>query len=322
MRTTLKDVALEAGVGMSTASYVINATGLHKVSQKTQERILAAAKKLNYHPNIIARGLQSGRSCLIGVLVPEIHNSFMPKILAGIDNVLSQSGYSMVLCTYSSSTEFAQKVHILLQKQVEGLIIKSWSIFVEPVFKSVISNQLPCVFVAGPGMPEYPAALVNPVKIGKLAAQCLLDYGHRKIAIYNLSLAPDGVQALLQELETARIPKPLIFTKEASPSETLFAKRKDFTAVLSSGYYVIQILQEALKHKIQIPEDFSVLGINGLEMADLTLPRLTSIIQPHAEQGQAAAEMVLKWINTGKRPQSRLLQPTLRERESIVPNHV
>ena len=99
MKVTLRDVAKAAGVGVSTASYVLNESGLHKVSAETCQRIREVAEKLNYTPNAIARGLRSGKSYLVGVMVPAIDFSFMPSIIAGIDRVLSLNKYNMLLCT-------------------------------------------------------------------------------------------------------------------------------------------------------------------------------------------------------------------------------
>lgn len=318
-RTTLKDVAAAAGVGLSTASYVLNATGLHKVSPETRERIRAAAQKLRYHPNVFARGLRNGKSSFIGVLVPAIDYSFMPEIIAGIDRTLSLHGYSMVLCTFTSDEELVGKLHVLLQKQVDGIVMKSWDSLPIATLHRMVGDRLPCALVAMPETGGYPAALVDPVSVGRLAARRLLAANHRKVALCAV-IKPSGETALRNELAASGAPEPWkLDSRDPDILETLFAGRDRFTAVVTSDPQAVRILQEAHKRRIPVPEAFSVLGIDGTEIGNFTMPRLTSINQPRAAQGVAAAEILLEWLSSGRRPENRVLQPTISERESVAP---
>lgn len=319
MKVTLKDVAAAAGVGLSTASYVLNETGLHKVGLETQERIRAAARRLHYQPNVIARGLRSGRSSFIGVLVPAIDYSFMPEILAGVDRTLSPHGYSMVLCTFGSDEELAGKLRVLLQKQVDGIIAKSWSGPTAATLQRLVGDRLPCVLVAMPEEGGFPAALVDPETLARTAARRLLASGHRKVALTVAFGQGRGDFAVGEELAAAGAPEPWqLDGRDPELIDKLFAHRDRFTAVIASDPVAVQILQEARHRGIAVPEAFSVLGIDGLEIGEYSLPRLTSIDQPRAGQGAAAAEILLEWLNTGRRPESRMLQPKVCERDSVA----
>ncbi|MBQ6470730.1 MAG: LacI family DNA-binding transcriptional regulator [Victivallales bacterium] len=317
MKATLKDVAAAAGVGISTVSYVLNETGLNKVGIKTQERIRDAARRLHYQPNVIARGLRSGKSNLVGVLLPSINYSFMPEIIAGIDHVLASRGYNMLLCTVASDEELKNKMTVIRQRQIDGVVIKSWGNLSEEGLQSAVGYDFPCVLVAMPDTAGYPAVLLDPEALARTAVKRLLAAGHRKIAVTRRF---EKAEVLREEIASAGGPAPWTLDehKKEETLRDLFQHRERFTAVIASDTFAFRILQEAHRQGIALPQEFSVLGIDGLNSGEYTTPRLTSIHQRQNEQGGTAAEILLDCIATGKRPSGCLLQPTILERDSVA----
>ena len=318
MKVTLRDVAKAAGVGVSTASYVLNESGLHKVSAETCQRIRDVAEKLNYTPNAIARGLRSGKSYLVGVMVPAIDFSFMPSIIAGIDRVLSLNKYNMLLCTYSSIEELKSKRDLMRQKQVDGIILKTWFDQMPQAVEICSSGNMPCVSVATPYVKNIPGVWVDPAAMGYAAYDYLYKAGHRRIALCNLNSSSDWVKIVTDRIRQDKSVE-YIFCSAEDPDwcSRIFEHVPEVTAVVAPDMMAIKVLNEAYTRHIAVPEALSVLAMDGADIEQFTIPPLTSIIQPRTEQGEEAARLLLEWINTRQMPGNVVLQPMIRERASV-----
>ena len=317
MKATLRDVAKAAGVGVSTVSYVLNESGLHKVGIETQQRIRDAAAMLNYTPNAIARGLRSGKSSLAGVLVPAIDYSFMPEILAGIDHELSENKYNMLLCTYTSCEELIEKCALLRQKQVDGIIIKAWQDIAPDVLELCRNSSLPCIMVATPTTCDVPGVWVDPASMGRLAFNHLYEQYHRNWAICSITRQCQWLDVMRSMLEEHNLPQNIVVPDEDPQwREKLFAM-ENITAILTDDEYAVEILHTAHVQHIKVPEELSILVMDGREIDRYSIPPLTCIIQPRAEQGSEAAKLLLEWINTKIIPSNVILQPQLSRRSSI-----
>lgn len=317
MKITLRDVAKAAGVGISTASYVLNESGLHKVSAETRQRIRDTAAKLNYTPNAIARGLRSGKSFLIGVLVPAIDFSFMPEILAGIDRILSHNNYNMLLCTYNSTEELEIKRNLMRQKQVDGIILKTWLQQMPDSIAICSNGNMPCVTVATPNVEEVPGVWVDPEAMGHIALDHLYQAGHRNIALCSMNHDSEWRQIALNKVREYGLKEYVFCSLEPDWCDNIFQKTPEITAVIIPDEMAVKILSEAYIRNIRIPEDLSVLAMDGTVIEQYTIPPLTSITQPRAEQGEEAARLLLGWIKNGKRPEKMILKPMIRERASV-----
>ena len=120
-RVTIKDVAKEAGVSISTVSRVINNSGY--VKQSTFERVEQAISKLGYSPNHLARSLSKGTTGIIGTILPDISNPFFPTLTRGIDDAVVSRGYTLILCnTDGYAAQEEASVRALLEKQVDGIV--------------------------------------------------------------------------------------------------------------------------------------------------------------------------------------------------------
>src|SRR5437763_14035343 len=121
-RVTMHDVARRAGVSQPLVSQVIGRNPSVRVADATRDRILRAAEELGYRPNVIARALVQSRSYSLGIIIPDLYNSFFADIVAGVERVASEDGYAVLLC---NALEVAAERHIeaLRARQIDGIII-------------------------------------------------------------------------------------------------------------------------------------------------------------------------------------------------------
>lgn len=316
--TTLSDVAKLAGVGMSTASYVINKTGLNKVGQDTQKRILDAAAELNYRPNIAGRALAKGLTFMAGAVFPVITGSFIAEILQGIEDVLNEKGYGLILSTYRSMSEYREKCLALLEKQIDGAIVLPCR-GNERELEQIV-RKLPLVIVAAEStVQSIPYVCVDGEKIAYLAVHLLLEKGHRCIAVQK-SADPrrlQGAERAAREYPGARC---MFFPSEGC-SETDFLNwgmslKPRPTAFLTRGDDgAVKLIGAAADAGLRVPDDISVIGVNGDEIGSWVRPSLTTVSQPKREQGVEAGKILLARI--GRKPgRNMIFQPQLIERGS------
>ncbi len=319
--TTLSDVAKRAGVGVSTASYVINKTGLHKVGAEAQARILAAAAELDYHPNIAGRALAKGRTFMVGAIFPTVMGSFTPEILQGLEDVLNKVSYSLILCTYNSSEEFREKCRMLAGKQIDGLIVMPIMPDFEVETCRELNSHMPLVFLTKPsGAVEIPHVRVDGGMINFLAVRYLLERGHRRIAIQcgGDPQRIEGAERAIKGVAGAR----LMLMKESTASGMHLLKwglvqHEVPTAYLTYGdSTAAELIAAAYELGLKVPDDISVIGVNGEPLGEYTCPKLTSVKQPRYEQGFEAGKLLLARID-GEKVKDVILQPSLTERKSV-----
>ena len=319
--TTLSDVAKRAGVGVSTASYVINKTGLHKVGAKAQARILAAAAELDYRPNIAGRALAKGKTSMAGAIFPTIMGSFTPEILQGLEDVLDKASYSLILCIYNNGEEFREKCRMMTDKQIDGLIVIPATQDFELDTCLKLKERLPLVFLTKPckngGIPHV---RVDGGMTNFLAIRYLLEHGHRRIAI-QCGGDPQRIQGAKQAAKGFPEAR-LFFMKEFMSSGMRFLKwglgqPEPPTAYLTySDVIAAELIVAAYELGLKVPDDFSVIGVDGEPLGEYTSPKLTTICQPRYEQGFEAGKLLLARIE-GDDVKDVILQPSLLERKSV-----
>ena len=318
---TIKDVAHEAGVGISTVSYVLNKTGLQKVSEKTRKRIIAVAKELNYVPHIAGKALRQGKTYNVALLFPNMGGSFAPRIITGIEDELNKFQYSMLFCKYRSSEEFIEKCRLLMGKQIDGVIIHG-SLDSEKADEIVkLNSKHPVVMLAHPQtIQEIPSVHVDGEKVNYLQVQHLVENGHRRIAVQchgsesrrkGATDAVAGTDANLYFVPvTVRTGKELL--------EWLLAHPEKPTAVSAySDDVAFELIGAAYDRGVRIPEDLSVIGCDGDDFGAFIRPALTSVKQPDIEQGGEAVRLLLKKMENGN-AESIILQPELLNRSSVA----
>ena len=325
MSVTLKDIACDAGVGVSTVSYVLSGSGIDKVSKETHKRILASAEKLGYLPNIGARGLSCGRTFMIGVLLEEqeFASSFYPDILQGLEHVLNGRDYGLLLASYSNRQELESRCFYFLQRRVDGVAAfpASW-LDSAASFEQFQKNNVPVVTMTG-SFPGIPSVRIDPFAIGETAARYLMSLNHRNIAYAGPLCSPRraGILAALGVQECPTYGTLTIYNFELGMALFDWIRNlpeRPTAVIVESDIAAIGLIRTATVHGWRIPQDLSVVGIDGLDLGKVSLPALTSVGQPTFERGEKTAELLLNMID-GKSVESFYFQPRMIVRGSCCP---
>ena len=326
---TIKDLAKYSGVSVSTVSRVLN--NHPDVSKAARSKVLKAASELHYVPNDAARDLVKPQSDVIGVVVRGIENPFFSSVIHSIDRTLDEAGYTMVLHQIRTEEDEIQAGAALVRsKRLKGLILLGGCFDYTP--EKTAALEVPfvcCTFTNSFGSLDsasYSSVSIDDRAEAKRIVELLTKNGHQKIAILldsanDRSIAELRLRGYLEALEGAGVKpdKGLVvetgeFTMDAAYAGTkeLLEKGKEFTAIFAisdaMGIAAMKALYDAGK---KVPEDCSVVAIDGIDSSIYTIPTLTTLIQPRETMGREAAQILLevlegKGTNRHLRPDTRL----------------
>src|SRR6202167_2865101 len=327
---TLKAVAQHIGLTPGTVSAVLNdSPSARSIPQETKNRILAAAKELNYRPNFFARTLRNKRTYTIGVLTEEIGDSYGSMVISGIEAYLRKMDYFFLTVVHRHDEHLlSQYSQLLLQRGVEGFITVDTTIYDTP--------SLPTVAVAGHKKVKGVTNIVlDHVRAATLALHHLASLGHERIAFMkgsplssnskvrwtaickvaqNLGLKIDPELTVQIDIDDSTPQLGYPFTKQ------LLARNKPFTALF--GYNDISALgaiRALREHGLRVPRDVSVMGVDDIPSAAFNTPTLTTVRQPLVRMGQMAAQTLLERIaGRNNYPSEIAIEPELVERESTA----
>jgi LacI family transcriptional regulator, galactose operon repressor len=321
---TIYDVAQKAKVSTYTVSAVLNRSAY--VSPELTKRVQDAVRELDYTINELARGLQTRKSTTVGMLIPDIANPFYAKVVRGVENVLKQAGYSLILGdTNNRREEQSQYLALFRSKQVDGLLL-----FISPgddqEVRALVKSKKPVVFVGRTPIDlRADSVSANNAKGVQMAAAHLVSKGHKRIALVNgqegLSSSSDRVDGWRQGLKKGGLTatNDLLshgdWTEEAGYSATLgFVDQQDPpTAIFAANFLMMTGVLKALKvRRLRCPQDVEVMSSDDSEWLDVFEPRISTIAQPSYEMGAKAAELVLKRIKSpNRRFEQIVLEPEL-----------
>jgi LacI family transcriptional regulator len=306
---TLRDVARAAGVHPGTVSRALNPATEALVNEDTVRRVRAAAARLGYRPNPMARGLKTNRSYTVGVLVPDIQNPLFPPIIRGIDDRLAAAGYTPLIANTENDPERErQDFEALRARQVDGFITATARLDHE-VLDAVAASGAPLVLVnrrvEDGGLPS---AVADDRAGARQAVAHLVALGHRRIAhlagpqeISTGRGRLEGFRAAMAhaglEVDPALVRFARAFTEPegARVCDELLGGGADFTAVVAGNDLLALGCYDVLERRgLECPRDLSVVGFNDMPFADRFHPPLTTVHIPHYELGAAAADLLLE----------------------------
>lgn len=325
---TLDKVAREAGVSSSTVSRIINGTA--NVSAVKRENVLRIMSELNYHPNVLARGLASGRSMGVGVLTQDISSPFYGSTLRGIESVLQGTGYHPIFISgHWHVQEELEAIDFLLSRRVDGVIVLGGG--VPDIRLQDVARRLPVVVLGRivPGLEDQCLRLDNFAGAHQ-ATRHLIELGHRNIAHIAGEAshrdAQDRLEGYRAALAAARLPfdpdlvQPGDFHEASGFLATtrLIEGRTLFSAVFAANDQMAYGARLALHRKgLRVPEDVSLVGFDDLPGSMYTTPPLTTVQQPVEDMGRAAAQTMLRLLR-GERAEIQEKTVRLIIRESTV----
>lgn len=330
----IKMIARKAGVSISTVSRVMN--GSKPVSPDLQKRVFDAVKQMDYKPNSIARSLILNKTNLIGVVVPDVSNSFHAQLLSGIEGYAAQKEYGVIICNVYRNWDKQQKYFNLMQERhVDGIILLHDNPLEEiAAFHKTSSTPLLFASVPVEGI-SIPFVGIDEVKAAYDAVSFLISKGHREIGLifgecyalgklrsegYCKALSDHGI-SIRDEFMVHR-PSSVDYGYQAM--EQLLSLGEYPSAVFCvSDEMAIGALDCVLDRGLKVPEDISLIGFDDIDLSQVVRPKLTTIHQPIHEIGREAARLIIDIIEKkGKAAgKSAIAESSEELRSKIILNH-
>jgi LacI family transcriptional regulator len=330
---TIRDVAIKAGVSITTVSHVVNKTRF--VSKELCERVYAAMEELNYRPNTLARSLRMGETKTIGLIIPDNSNPFFAELARIIEDIGFENGYSVILCNSDNihEKEFAY-INMLIAKQIDGVIFIAAGNNPEHLVE-LIKRNIPVVVIdRNIANAAVDVVLVDNEKGGFDVVNYLLGLGHKKIACISgpskLTPSIGRVKGYRKALKQAGIPireNYIISGDFRSPSgeaATLQLLRlpEPPTAIFACNDLMALGALRALRNAgLSVPQEISIIGFDDIDLADEITPPLTTVAQPIAELATSAVEILISRIQEStprSETQRKVLNAWLVIRESCA----
>lgn len=303
MKNTIKEVAKQAGVSISTVSRVFNNTAF--VDEPTKEKVLLAAKALHYSPNQAARSLTKSETRTIGLVLPGIFGEYFSEVLRGMDAVASDADYDIMISGAKGITSKFQKSIRAMSGRVDGLIIMS-PIIQGTELRELIPMNIPTVLLnSDEEHPDFDTVNINNSEGAYLAVNHLIRLGHRRIALikgsentYDSQQRTEGYRKAIRAngLDQYRVEVSGSFTKVSGYDAAiqLLAQEERPTAIFAANDAMALGAMSALQeHSIAVPNSIAVVGFDDIPMSQFSMPKLTTIRVDLNHFGRFAMERVL-----------------------------
>ena len=323
MPATIRDVARESGVHISTVSRTFSAP--HLVNAETRGRVLACAERLGYRPNRAARALITGRTHNIGLIVADIANPFFPPLIKAAESQARQRDYHIFVTDTDEDPSVEEDLVRALAKQVDGVLLCSPRMSDSLVEQ--LRHEVPLV-VVNRRIAGLPSVVMDIAQGTRLAIDHLTGLGHRRIA---LVAGPRGSWSSREMRRSAAAaaraagadltvlgPNPPTVGGGTAVADRI--ARAGVSAVLAYNDLMAIGLVEGLHALgLRVPRDLSVVGVDDISLSSLTRPKLTTVANPTAAAGRAAVDLLLP--PGGNRPTAAqiTLQTELVIRDSTGP---
>lgn len=334
MALTMKDIARELGVSIVTVSKVLR--NHEDISDATRKRVLDKVKELNYRPNLAARGLVTGRSYLVGLIVPDLLHPFFAEVAKQIAKALVKKGYYLIISSSEEDARLEQReLDQMLGRGLDAIIIASCN--EEPNFITKTRNQNGPPFVLiDRNLPGVAASFigVDDELVGRMATEHLIAVGCKRIAHirgpesspgagrlkgYRMAIARHGlrihddyVSGILSVDESSRE------SGAVAMRELLGRQKRPDGVFCYNDPIAIGAISTILEAGLRVPEDVAVIGCGNLHYDDVLSVPLSSIDQNTAEIGAIAARTTIAVIESKQAPKPKvhLVEPKLIARHS------
>lgn len=335
MRATIKDIANDTGLSVTTVSLVLNGKA-HKIPEDTKKRIMESAQKLNYRPNQLAVSLVKKRSKTIGLIIPDIGNIFYANMVKGIEECCRENGRTLVLCnTNDLHKRDMEYIRFLADQGVDGIIYVMSRESDETAGKESVrlleQLQLPFVlldrFLTDVDCAEV---ILDHEMGGYLAARHLAELGHKKIACVtgpaNLADSERRLKGYARALQEFHIPfdERLVYEGDY----TMECGERAVTALMQYGYTAVfacndlsafGVCRQLSQYHKKVPVDISVVGYDDVLYAEMMAVPLTTVRQPVYEMGVESVKRLISLIKKKKvEKRQAVFEPKLIIRSSTM----
>jgi LacI family transcriptional regulator len=329
-RPTLKDIARDVGVHVSTISRALNAASTHAVSPDLARKIWRASKRRGYAPNAAAVMLRTNRSRTIGVVIPDITDPVFPPIIRGIEDGLAQHGYVAILAnTDGNPRRQAQAIETMRLRGVDGLIIAS--VLRQDPEVSRLTAGMAVVTVSrrtddlrfssvvhdeddGVGRVVDHLAALGHRRIAAIAGPQAVSTGYNRYASLVRHAGRLGLEVDRTQVAFAR---RFNETEGERCAEELIGSGRPFSAIVcANDRLAVGAITVLRRHGVDCPRDVSVTGFNDMALADRLSPALTTVRVDHCRAGVEAAETIVGLLVKGGEPRHVVLPVELVVRDS------
>lgn len=321
----IKDVALAAGVSISTVSNVLNDT--RPVSEGLRARVLQAVEALGYHANVVARGLKSGKTNMLCVIVPSIMSVFFPRVMHGMQNAASERGYSLSIYETDQRLEKEQAIIQRLKEQwVDGILLSTCAGEEDSAYLDTLAklncNGKPIPVVCYEAVPAsaLDAVVVDHRAAAKSAVSCLLARDRSRVAHIAAPLRfamgrlrRDGY---LDAMREAGLVPAAGFIQEGDYSPQsgfscmralLHSAQRPDAVFCGNDQMAIGAMRAILDAGLRIPEDIAVMGFDNNFPGTLVSPSLSTVSVPKQLMGKEAVALLLRRIEEGPSSPRRVI---------------
>ena len=332
MAVRLKDIARELGVSVVTVSKVLR--GNTDISDETRKRVLKRMKELNYQPNMMARGLATGRTYTFGLVVPDLVHPFFAEFAKALSGALRPAHRALILASSEEDPDIEQKeIQTLLRRGVDVLLIASCQASLRNFYD--LGDVRTPYLLFDRNFPHLAAHFVgsDDVKVGELATRHLLEIGRKRIAHIggkNTSPSYDRLRGFRNAMTDAglQVPEDYIAIRERveeagdvvghqAMQELLRLEPSPDAVFCYNDMTAVGAIEAVLTAGLRVPEDVAIIGCGNFRYADYLKVPLSSIDHGVAELGRIAGEFALDLsTNPEQAPRSVLLDPTLVVRRS------
>lgn len=332
MAVRLKDIARDLGVSVVTVSKVLR--GNSDISDATRRRVLKRMKDLNYQPNMMARGLASGRTYTAGLVVPDLVHPFFAEFAKSLSGVLRTNKRALILASSEEDPDVErQEIRTLLSRGVDVLMIASCQANLRNFYELGVVRTPYILFDRN--FPQLAAHFVgsDDVKVGEMATRHLIEIGRKRIAhIGGKNTSPSfdrlrGYRNALAESRLAALENYIIVRERIEESgdlvgfqamqELLKLNPRPDAVFCYNDLTAIGAIEATFQAGLRVPEDIAVIGCGNLRYANYLRVPLSSIDHGTAELGRIAGELALELSAKPEQgPKSILMESTLVVRES------
>lgn len=320
-RVTIVQVAAEAGVSAMTVSNALN--GRPGASEATRQRILEAAARLGYVPNIAARGLRRGRTGLVGVLALDLTSQYALEIVRGIADELAVAEMELLIsATYHDSGREKDRLAFLTSGQVDGVLLIAPVL--EPQTLEILRSDGVCAVVIDPRCLDLPVPRVTVTNSQgtRDATRHLIELGHRNIAYIGgdpgFESSAERYRGFADAMKLAGLPIDPLLVREADYSYDggrrvageLLAEHRPSAIVAAADLIALATIDTARSLRISVPNKLSIVGFDDLPQAGQSFPGLTTIRQPLHDMGATAVRMLLNQLDGSRAVTDHMQLPT------------
>ncbi len=331
---SIKDIAQEVGVSTTTVSFVLNGKAKEKrISDDLKEKILETATRLNYRPNQVARGLRTGQTHTLGLIVEDISNPFFANLARFVESEADKAGYTVMFCSTENNDEKATSLlYMLRHRQMDGFIIIPTPGLKKEV-QSLVSEQKPVVLVDRYFQDlETSYVTVDNFKGATGGVGLLIKKGYKKIGLVTV----DSMQIQMMERERGytvsleknkikvesefilRIPYDMSYENTVKAIEGFLKKYIGIDGLFfTTNYLGVAGLESIRSLGRKIPGEIGVVCFDDSDLFRLGSPSISVVAQPIRAIGEKAVDLIIDMLASKKMdPQKVVIEPMIIERES------